>query len=146
MGWLVSLLTGPFVKMALGLGDKFLSAYLKAKDVDLEKFRTLTDDQKAVALAGIGFETAKLSAEANVVVAAMTHRVWWWAWALFVFPIGFYSAVIFVTSTIPALNGWVVLRVPAEQEAWAHMIIPTIFALQTGSGVVAAVVKGFGKR
>lgn len=167
MGWVLSLLTGPIVSAALSLGDKFLSAYLKAKDVDLEKFKALTEGQKETALAGIGYETAKLQAEQNIILAAMTHRIWWWAWALFVFPIGGYQFAIYFVSIFDALLNtpgcffpqhgqpikvgvqlceWYVTRVPPEQEAWARLIIPTIFALQTGSGVVAGIVKGFGKR
>lgn len=122
----------------IGKGFDLATAKVKAGSDDLA---TLSAEKRTVLIEAIRGDTARLQVQQNLILAAMTHPIWWWAWALFVFPVGFYHAAIFVTSTVPWLNGWTILRVPATQEAWALSIIQTIFVAQVGTGIAGAVAQ-----
>ena len=148
---MLSWLAGPIAKAVIGIfGDSILKplldAWAKKQDINLEKYKTATDAEKSAALAAIGFEVTKVSAQRDIVLAAMSHPVWWWAWGLFVFPVGLYHAAIFLLSVAGVgPETFAVLRVPPTQEAWAKDIIQTIFIAQAGTGAVASISQGLSK-
>lgn len=72
----------------------------------------------------------------------MNHPVWWAAWLLFVLPVGFYTAAIFLVSTVPALEWWEVRRVPQVQEDWARWIVLSIFGAQIVAGGIGRKLRG----
>lgn len=138
--------TGLFTLAKLLLGSdgviaKGFDLAAKKADVNHLDLATLSAEKRTVLIEAIKGDTARLKVQENLVTQAMMHPIWWWAWGLFVFPVGFYHAAIFVVSTVPALNWWVVMRVPPTQEAWALSIIQTIFVAQVGTGVVAGIVQ-----
>ena len=124
-----------------GVIGKGFDLAAKKADVGHLDLATLSEEKRAVLLEAIKGDTARLQIQQNLIMAAMMHPIWWWAWGLFVFPVGLYHASIFVTSTIPYLNDWIVLRVPPTQEAWALSIIQTIFVAQVGTSVAAALAQ-----
>ena len=139
MMWLVNLLTSGAVKV---LGESLVKPVLdlvaKKQDINLEKYRV--DSTVGIEILKAEIETAKLRKEMNVL--AMSHPVWWWAWALFVFPVGLYHASIFFVSTFPHW-GWAIERVPPVQEEWANAIVGFIFLCQVGSGIAGALINRF---
>jgi hypothetical protein len=145
MEWLM----GGAAKALLGaFGDTFVTPFLnvwaKKMDVDVQKLQTLTDEEKAEKLALIGYGTARLGAQKDVLMAMLGHPIWWVAWSLFVFPVGFYHAAIFIVSTLDA--PFIIKRVPEVQEQWAQMIVLSFFGLFVGTGIVGAVLSKFGKK
>jgi hypothetical protein len=139
MEWIANLLGGTLFKV---LGDSIvtpiLGAYMKAKDVNLEALRAKLGTEQAEAAALLAHEAARIAAQREVTLAAMNHRVWWVAWALFVLPVGLYHAAIFLVSTFDA--PFVIQRVPATQEAWAQLIVLSMFGLYATTSIVDAVL------
>lgn len=117
-----------------------LEVWAKKQDIDLEKFKTQTDERKTVNLAIIASEVERIKGSNAIIQEGMNHPVWWWAWALFVIPVGFYHAAIFVLSTfgIPPTT-FKVLQVPPMQEQWAMWIVLSIFGAQVASGIVTTI-------
>lgn len=125
-----------------GLLEAGLNGWLKSKNIDLEKFKAGTAAEQATIIAAVQGDNVRISAQRDVILAAMSHKVWWWAWGLFVFPVGLYHAAIFLLSVASiGPDTYAVLRVPGEQEQWARDIIKTIFALQAGTGVASAALE-----
>lgn len=124
-----------------GIISKGFDLAAKKADVAHLDLATLSEEKRTVLIEAIKGDTARTQVQQSLVLAAMMHPVWWWAWGLFVFPVGFYHAMIFLTSTVPWLHGWSVLRVPPTQEQWALSIIQTIFVAQVGTGIAAAVAQ-----
>lgn len=88
-----------------------------------------------------------VKAKKELGLAAMTHPIWWVAWGLFVFPVGFYHAGIFFLSILSiGPQTYAILQVPPEQEKWAREIVMHIFTLQAGAGIAGAIIGKFMKR
>lgn len=135
-GWIANLVGGPIVR---GL----LNAY-KAKLA-----ATNTRDKYATDLAikDIEARIERTKARRDLGLAAMSHPVWWVAWALFVLPVGFYHAAIYSLSVLSiGPDQYAVLQVPPQQEEWGRLIVQNIFFAQAGSGIAGAVIQRFGKR
>lgn len=132
----------------------------KRADVDLRKTEVLTGAQKEVLIEALRGDSARLQVQGNLVLQAMTHKIWWVAWAVFVLPVGVYEAAIFLASTfdvwlntpgcyIPKIGEGLraglrvcevyVRRVPEEQEKLAAQITGTIFIAQASTGVAAGI-------
>lgn len=139
-------------KAVLGVfGDTFVKPFVevwaKKQDINLEKFKTESTERQMLSVAVINAEVERIKGNSAIIREAMQHRIWWWAWALFVIPVGVYHATIFVVSTlgIPP-EVYTVLRVPPMQEQWAVWIVLSIFGAQTASSIVSDVASRFGKK
>lgn len=154
-------LAGSAAKAVFGIfGDTivkpFVEIYAKKKDVDLEKFKTQSQENQVLGMAVIQAEVERVKGNTSLILAGMNHPVWWVAWLLFVLPVGFYHAMIHLVSVYPdgltlfwiweiLEPGQVVKRVPATQESWDLWIVLSIFGAQTTTGAITAMAKKYAK-
>jgi hypothetical protein len=136
MSWLFSLLTA-----VPGLLNGLL-AYLSKKQDTAAVF---DEHSKDVSVAIVQSEVARQNAQRDITLSMHGHKVFWIAWGLGVLPVLGYHACIFFVSTFPAL-GWTVLKVPAEELAYADLIVKSVFTLTGASTVVAGVANVWAKR
>jgi hypothetical protein len=144
---LASVAFGAFKLIGGGAGltafaEKGLQAYVAAKNVDLEKFKASTSAEKETLLGMLASDDTRVAVQRDLVLAAMSHPIWWIAWGMFVFPVGIYHATIYLLSTLgigPEI--YAVLRVPHEQEQWGRDIVKTIFVAQAGTGVAGGLIQ-----
>ncbi len=138
MAWLAS----GAAKAVLGIfGDSivkpFVEAYSVKKNVDLEKFKAQSQENQVLGMGVIQAEVERIKGQNSIILAGMSHATWWWAWALFVFPVGIYHATIFMLSTLSiSPKTYAVLQVPPTQEAWAMTIMLSIFGAQVASSTI----------
>lgn len=160
LSWLPNAVMGSLV-------GPVLSYLEKRTDADVQKLQIREGMSRDAALAIIKDAGAAREATRDVILAAMSHPIWWVAWAIFVVPVGLYHAAIFGVSTLDAwintpgchipelgeavragariCEAWV-RRVPATQEAWAQQIIGNVFLAQAGTGAVAGIVSAVSRR
>lgn len=133
----------------------------KRQDTALEKFRVDTGMTRDAAIELLRTDAVVKNATKDVVLAAMTHPIWWVAWLFFVVPVAAYEGAIFFVSTFDSIlnapgcyipeigsvlrpGGHVcehfVRRVPSEQEEIARIIVQSIFLAQVGTGATAGIV------
>lgn len=136
MMWLLSLLPG--------LLPKLLDYLNKRQDTALEKYRVGTVSGKEVSIEVVKAEIARVQAQSANTREGMNHRVWWFAWALFVFPVGLYNFMIYFVSIFHL--EMVIDRVPATQEEWARWIVLSLFGAQAASGIVNKVTDAWLKK
>lgn len=147
-----SWLASAAAKAVLGVfGDSivkpFIDAWAKKKDVDLEKFKAQSQTDQVLGMGVIHAEVERIKGNTSVILAGMNHRIWWWAWAFFVFPVGLYHAMIFVLSTIGVKpTTFAVLQVPPMQEQWAMWIVLSIFGAQAATGIVQTIASKIGRK
>jgi hypothetical protein len=125
MTWLLGLLTG-----LPGLLSKGLDYYIARSNGDVQKAIALMQEDQAL-----------IQARRDVMIAGMSHPIWWLGWALFVMPLGIYWCKVIVWdkvlqsithgSTDP-LNGLV--------GEWAGYIVLGLFGLQVGTGLVGGIL------
>lgn len=140
-----------------------LTSYLeKRQDAAAEKYKAKVGavagtSQEALRIEGMRFKTWS-----HVAIAAMTHPIWWVGWTLFVIPVGFYDAKIYIVSTfadvlntpgcfVPAVNHavshaahiceWYVQQVPPAQGASRLEIMKFIFGGQAAAGASAGIAQ-----
>jgi hypothetical protein len=119
-----------------------LLAYLqKRADADVSK----NTNASTVGTAAIQAEVSRQNALRDITLSMHSHKVFWIAWGLGVLPVLGYHACIFFVSTFPAL-GWTVLKVPAEELAYADLIVKSVFTLTGASSVVAGIANVWAKR
>jgi hypothetical protein len=140
MSFLFSLLAG-----IPGVLNGILAYLNKKQDVALEQFRIGNTNGKDVSIALVQAELARVNALADVNKSAMSHPIWWVAWALGVFPVLTYHACIFWSSTFPGL-GWTILKVPADQAAFGIMVAQWMFGISGASAIVTGVASAWAKR
>jgi hypothetical protein len=146
MGWFLSLFTGPLLKIIPGI-FKALSSE------QIAKFQAESGLGIAEATALAQAETARLAAQSNVQMAAMTHPIWWVAWVLFVFPVGLYMAANYLKSVgcMFAENyhtcnaAWQILQVPPTLESWGFYVVMSMFSLSVASSVVSKIASSIGR-
>lgn len=136
MMWLLSLLPG--------LLPKLLDYLNKRQDTALEKYRVGAVSGKEVSIAVVQSEIARVQAQKEMNVVGMSHPIWWFAWALFVLPVGLYHFMIFFVSTFHL--EFTVDRVPPVQEQWGMWIVGSIFGAQVTSGVIGQVTSAWLKK
>lgn len=145
MGWFAKLLASSALSI---FGDSFLKPILATiqnrQNVDLEKFKAETGLEHDAAASLVGYEVGRLQAQKDLALAAMNHPIWWIAWALFVFPVGYYNAMIHFVSVYPSI-GWTIKEVPKLQEQWDIWIVSSIFVAQATTGIVATIANRIGK-
>lgn len=141
---------GPIIK-------GFLKAYQSKLDAGNETDRLAAD----IAIADIDARIERTKARRDLGLMAMSHPVWWFAWCVFVIPVGLYHAAIYMLSTFgvpptcPAdmmLAGGdcqifihAVLEVPKEQAEVGRIIVRNIFFAQGTLGIAGQLVKRFAK-
>lgn len=140
MTWLFSLLSG-----LPGFLNGVLTYLNKKQDNALEQFRIGNTNGKEVSIAVVMAEQARIAALKDVTVSAMSHPIWWVAWAVGVFPVLFYHGAVFWVSTFPGL-GWTILKVPADQAAYAQVIVNWMFGISGASALVTGVANVWNKR
>ena len=136
MTWLFSLLTS-----LPGFLNGLLAYLNKRQDTAVAR----SADAKDVGIAVVQAEIARQSAQRDVTISMHSHKVFWIAWGLGVIPVLGYHACIFFVSTFPSL-GWTVLKVPAEELAYADLIVKSVFTLTGASSVVAGIANVWAKR
>jgi hypothetical protein len=107
-----------------------------------------TRDNQAVDLAKSDIDASIKRSEhrRDLGLAAMSHPVWWLAWALFIIPAGLHHAAIYVLSTLSVGPAeFAVLAVPLEQKAITREFIQWMLGAQVTSGIAGAVLKRFAK-
>jgi hypothetical protein len=136
MTWLFSLLTG-----LPGLLSGLLAYLQKRQDAAVAQ----NANAATIDVAVIQAEVARQNAQRDLALSMHSHKVFWVAWGLGVIPVLGYHTAIFFVSTFPAL-GWTVLKVPAEELAYADLIVKSVFTLTGASTVVATVANAWAKR
>jgi hypothetical protein len=136
MSWLFSLLTG-----IPGFLNGLL-AYLNKRQDTAAVFNT---NSKEVATAAISAEVSRTSALKDLALAAMSHPIWWVAWALGVFPVLTYHACVYFVSTFPWW-GWTVLQVPAEQAEFVRTVVGWMFGIGGASSLIAGITHAWKTR
>lgn len=143
MMWLLSFLPG-FGKFIGSLLPSVLDYLNKKQDTALEKYRVGSVNGKEVSIAVIQAELAGRQAQADLNKTAMSHKVYWIAWGLFVLPVAFYHAAIHFVSTFHLV--WVVDRVPAMQEQWDLYIVLSLFGVQVMNNTVNRIADAWAKK
>lgn len=148
MGFLSWLGSG-LVQSIVGIfGSAILKPVLDAishkQDVALEKYKAETGRDLQTDLAMLQAENIRRQGEVNLTMAAMNHPIWWFAWLIFVLPVGVYFALTFLYA---ALQIPIVLpEVSGQCAEWAKLIVPSIFAAQATTGIVTAISTRLGAR
>jgi hypothetical protein len=95
------------------------------------------------ATAVVNAEIARQTAMSTVLQAQMQHKIWWWAWALFVMPTGCYVALVHIKSLACTFYDgactWNILEVPKQFEAWDTYVVLSFFGLAAASSVVSSI-------
>jgi len=136
MQWLFGLLTGlpEFLKGVLGwLNKKEDTAVVQSAN------------SKDVSIAVVQSETARVSAGASVLKAAMDHPAFWVAWCLGVYPVMLYYACIFFVSTFP-MWGWEVQKAPADALEYSRLVTGSMFGIAGASSVIAGIAHAWQKK
>lgn len=121
---------------------------------------SLTNEKAAIVQAQTGLaatevtaivqaEISRQQALSTVMQAEMTHRIWWWGWALFVLPAGAYVALIHLKSIGCAFFAtactWNIPEVPKQIEAWDTYIVLSFFGLAATSSILGSIAGRLGK-
>jgi hypothetical protein len=110
-----------------------------SKGLDYYIARSNGDVQKAIAL--MQADQALIQARRDVMIAGMSHPIWWLGWALFVMPLGIYWCKVIVWDKV--LQFWThgtTDPLTGLIGAWAGTIVLGLFGLQVGSGLVGDIL------
>jgi len=146
MGWLA----GIFFKYFTGSALNFVSGIVgKLADSHVAIIQAQTG-LDATAITGlVNAEISRQQALSTVMQAEMTHRIWWWGWALFVLPAGAYVALIHIKSLTCAFYvqacTWNIPEVPRQIEAWDNYIVLSFFGLAAASTIMGSIAGRLGK-
>lgn len=147
MGWLASIA----LKLFSGSTLSFVSDIIgKLSNEKIAVIQAQTGLAATEATAVVNAEIYRQQALSNVMQQQMTHRIWWWGWALFVLPAGAYVAIIHIKSLACALGwfdacSWNILEVPKQIEAWDTYIVLSFFGLAGASSILGSIVSRLGK-
>jgi hypothetical protein len=146
MGWLASIA----LKLFTGGTLSFVSNIVTSLTNEKVAIVTAQTGLAATEVTGvIQAEISRQQALSSVMQAEMTHRIWWWGWALFVLPAGAYVAIIHLKSIFCAFFGtacmWNIPEVPKQIEAWDTYIVLSFFGLAATSSILNSVVSRLGK-
>lgn len=114
------------IRGAFGLATRGLDFFLTKADGDVKK-----------AIALMEADRVRLLAQRDVTIAAMNSRVWWIAWALFVFPLGIYFAKVTVWDKVlgwgrtDPIEGFVL--------EWSGWIVLSMFGMQVANSIISRV-------
>lgn len=144
--WLLSIFSTPLLS--------FASSIIKSlTNEQVEELQARTGLAATEALAAVNAENVRVAAQRDAQMAAMTHPIWWVAWALFVFPVGLYMAANYMKSVgcmfsadYHACNAaWQILQVPPTLESWGFYVVLSMFGLAATSSVVKTIVSRMGQ-
>jgi hypothetical protein len=122
-----------------------LLEYLNKKvDSDLEKYRVGAVSGKEVSIAVVQAELAGRQAQADLNKTAMSHPIWWVAWALFVLPVGVWHAAVHFVSTFHLV--YIVDKLPPGNAEWDKWIVLSIFGAQVTTSIVEKVTNAWIKK
>lgn len=121
MTWLWQIVTG-----LPGLVSKGLDYYIAKANGNV---------QKAIAL--MEADKVRLLAQRDVTIAAMNSRIWWFGWALFVFPLGVYYAKVIVWDKVLELG--VTDRLDGAVAEWSGIIVLSMFGMQLANSIISRV-------
>lgn len=136
MSWLFGLLTN-----IPGFLNGLLAYLNKRQDTAVAQ----NTNAKDVGISVVQAEVSRMQAAASVLKVAMSHPVFWIAWAIGVFPVMVYYASIFFVSTFP-FWGWEVQKAPTDALDFAHQITNWMFGIAGASSLVAGVAQAWAKR
>ena len=146
MGWLASIFLKVFTGSTLSFVSRVVTS-LSNEHVAIVQAQTGLAASEVTAVVQAEIERQK--ALSSVMQAEMTHRIWWWGWALFVLPAGAYTAVIHLKSILggvfPAILAWNIPEVPQQIEVWDTYIVLSFFGLAATSSIVGSIVGRLGK-
>ena len=115
------------IKTALGFGKSTFDYFLAKANGDTAKALELMKTYQSI-----------VAAQRDVTIASMNHPIWWIAWALFVLPTGLYYAKCLTWDTTFGLGSTPEIRGMIAD--WAKVIVPSLFGLQVGTGIVAGLL------
>jgi hypothetical protein len=156
MEWLVALVAkGVFAAFGDTIVKPLLQAFLKSKDVDLEKFKSseVSTEQLATAVLSANVEFAKVKS-----AYALSILQWWpfrvILFALLFFPAGHFSMVVIDSSVVWFFEGrYGIFKVPAVPEKYLdiewQLLLFFVIAQPVDravTGAVAAVASYLNKR
>jgi hypothetical protein len=146
MGWLASIALKVFSGSTLSFVSKVIGSLANEH---LAVVQAETGLAATEVTAVVQAEISRQQALSSVMQAEMTHRIWWWGWALFVLPAGAYVAIIHIKSLActfyTAACTWNVLEVPRQIEAWDNYIVLSFFGLAATSSILGSIVGRLGK-
>jgi hypothetical protein len=128
-----------------GVLNGLLSYLNKKQDNALEQFRIGNTNGRDVSIEVVKAELARANALKDITINAMSHPVWWVAWAIGVFPVLTYHACVFWVSTFPGL-GWTILKVPADQIEFGRTVVQWMFGIGGASALVTGITSAWTKR
>lgn len=146
MSWLASFFLKAFTGSTLSFVSKVVTSLANEKVAVVQAQTGLA----ATEVTGIvQAEISRQQALSTVMQAEMTHRIWWWGWALFVLPAGTYVALIHLKSIMCAFIGtacmWNIPEVPKQIEAWDTYIVLSFFGLAATSSILGSIAGRLGK-
>jgi hypothetical protein len=150
MAWIASFFLNVFTAPVLSFVSNVIGSLTNEK---IAVVQAQTGLAAAEALDVVQAESARINAQATTQMAAMSHKIWWWAWGLFVIPPALYDAAIHIKSLLcmfaasaEACNkAWVILEVPATMESWDHLVVLSMFGLAVTSSVVTSIANRIGQ-
>jgi hypothetical protein len=125
MVWLTAI--PDFIKGVFGFGTKALDVYMAKANGNV---------QMAIAL--MAADQARVAAQRDILIAGMSHPIWWLGWFFFVGPLGVYWSKVIVYDKVLGLGSTDPLTGFILE--WAGWIVASIFCLQVGTGIVASVL------
>jgi hypothetical protein len=123
----------------------FLTGLLSYLNKKQDTAAVFDEHGKDVSVAIVQAEVSRQNAAVSVITVAMSHPIWWCAWALGVFPVLLYYACIFWVSTFP-FWGWRVLAAPADALDFAKLVVGSMFTIGGASSVIAGLAHAWGRR
>jgi hypothetical protein len=146
MGWIASFFLKVFTGSTLSFVSTIVSS-LANEHVAVVQAQTGLAATEVTAV--VQAEIARTNALSSVMQAEMTHRIWWWGWALFVLPAGAYVAIIHIKSLACAFFAtactWNIPEVPKQIEAWDTYIVLSFFGLAAASSIFGSIAGRLGK-
>jgi hypothetical protein len=136
MTWLFSLLTN-----IPGFLNGLLAYLNKRQDTAVAR----SADAKDVTISTVQAEVTRLQLLKELSGAAMNHPIWWFAWAIGVFPVLTYHAAVYWVSVFPWW-GWTVLQVPAEQAEFGRTVVGWMFGIGGASSLVTGLAHAWKTR
>jgi hypothetical protein len=122
----------------------FLNGLLSYLNKKQDTAAVFDEHGKDVSVAIVQAEVSRQNAAVSVITVAMSHPIWWCAWALGVFPVLLYYACIFWVSTFP-FWGWRVLAAPADALDFAKLVVGSMFTIGGASSVIAGLAHAWKK-
>lgn len=116
----------------------WLFSFLPVIGKGLDYFIKKADGDVIKAVEMMKTEQALVAARRDVMIAGMSHPIWWLGWALFVAPLGVYWAKVIVWDKVLKLG--VTDPLTGLVADWAGYIVVSLFGLQLVGGLGSSVI------